>query len=97
MCASRFVGVLGESLALNFTTTAAARAGFKDLLDTAVAGLPATVTRDRHTVAAVDSTRLGRELRLLVPCEAHLGESGEGWSFSIEGLPISAEGDTIDH
>lgn len=83
-------------MTLNFTTMAQARAGFKDLLDSAVAGQPATVNRDRHTIAAVDAARLAHALRTLIPCEAYLESDSDGWSFYIDGLPISAYGDAID-
>jgi predicted RNase H-like HicB family nuclease len=71
-----------------------ARAGFKDLLDAASAGTPVTVRRDLSRFAVVDAGRL-RHFLSSVGARAEVVAEDGGWSLFFPGLPISAEGETL--
>ncbi|MDN5761823.1 MAG: type II toxin-antitoxin system prevent-host-death family antitoxin [Microlunatus sp.] len=73
-----------------------ARRKFKDVLDAAVEGRPVTVTRDHRQVAAVDADRLTSFLTRLIPANARLVAEGGGWSIMLPGLPIAADGATLE-
>ena len=79
-----------------YPSARAGREHFKALLDAADAGLPATVTRDQRTVAAVDADRLVRFLIDMRPSGVQVVPENDGWSLFIPGLPISADGATLD-
>jgi len=76
-------------------STSEARVHFKDLLDRADAGRPALVSRAGQTTAFVDAYRLRYMLSTLMP-EPHMVPEADGWSIFIPGLPIAAEGATIE-
>jgi predicted RNase H-like HicB family nuclease len=72
-----------------------ARSHLKDLLDAAERGVPATVLREGSVVAVVDAERLRAGLaRLCRPAEV-VAEAG-GWSVFIPGVPVAADGATLD-
>lgn len=73
-----------------------AREHFKDILDAADDGRPATVTRDSRRVAAVDADRLLHFLTQLRPSGAEMIAENDGWSLFIPGLPVAADGATLD-
>lgn len=73
-----------------------AREHFKDILDAADAGRPATVTRDARRVAAVDADRLVHFLTSVRPSGAQVVAENDGWSIFIPGLPVAADGATLD-
>jgi predicted RNase H-like HicB family nuclease len=73
-----------------------ARAHFKDLLDSAAAGRPATVRRESGRAAVVDAERLRYALSRLVSFRAEVVAEGGGWSVFIPGLPVSADGATFE-
>ncbi|MFI6681639.1 type II toxin-antitoxin system prevent-host-death family antitoxin [Kribbella sp. NPDC050470] len=73
-----------------------AREHFKDILDAADDGRPATVTRDARRVAAVDADRLVHFLIRVRPAGAQLVAENDGWSIFIPGLPVAADGPTLD-
>jgi antitoxin (DNA-binding transcriptional repressor) of toxin-antitoxin stability system len=73
-----------------------AREHFKDILDAADDGRPATVTRDARRVAAVDADRLVRFLARVRPSGAEAVAENDGWSLFIPGLPVAADGATLD-
>ncbi|WP_129665267.1 prevent-host-death protein [Phytoactinopolyspora endophytica] len=73
-----------------------ARTHFKDLLDNAAAGRPATVRRESGRAAVVDAERLRYALSRLVSSRAEVVAEAGGWSVFIPGLPISADGATFD-
>jgi prevent-host-death family protein len=78
----------------HYTTFNEARIHFKDLLDAAEQGRPATVVRESHRVAVVDAARLREYLARLLNVEA-VAEAG-GWSLFLPGVPIAADGGTFD-
>lgn len=73
-----------------------AREHFKDFLDAADNGRPATVTRDDRRVAAVDADRLVTFLMQICPSNAQAVAENNGWSLFIPGLPVAADGATLD-
>jgi antitoxin (DNA-binding transcriptional repressor) of toxin-antitoxin stability system len=73
-----------------------AREHFKDILDAADDGRPATVTRDARRVAAVDADRLVHFLTSVRPSGAEAVAENDGWSLFIPGLPVAADGATLD-
>ncbi|HZX02005.1 hypothetical protein [Kribbella sp.] len=73
-----------------------AREHFKDILDAADDGRPATVTRDARRVAAVDADRLVHFLTSVHPSGAQAVAENDGWSIMIPGLPVAADGATLD-
>lgn len=72
-----------------------ARAHLKDLLDAAERGVPATVRREGTVAAVVDAGRLRAGLARLCAPAAVVGEAG-GWSVFIPGVPVAADGATLD-
>lgn len=73
-----------------------AREHFKDILDAADDGRPATVTRDDRRVAALDADRLVRFLTATRPSNAQAVAENDGWSLFIPGIPVAADGATLD-
>ena len=73
-----------------------AREHYKDLLDAADDGRPATVTRDDRRVAAVDADRLLHFLTRLHPSGAKATADGDGWSIFLPGVPVAADGATLE-
>lgn len=82
--------------AANFNSAREAREHFKDLLDAADEGRPATVTRDERRVAAVDADRLVHFLTKMRPSGAKVVADGDGWSMMLPGVPVAADGPTLD-
>lgn len=80
---------------VHFDTVTAARAHFSALIDAAVAGIPATVRRDRRRAAVVDADRLRHFLMSVRPARAELVAEAGGWSVVLPGLPIAADGETF--
>lgn len=80
----------------HYATLTEGRAHFKDLFDAAAAGRPASVRRDSTTAAVVDAERLRRTLAVLRPSGAELVAEAGGWSVVIPGLPVAADGATVD-
>lgn len=81
---------------VEFGSAREAREHFKDILDAAGDGRPATVTRDAQRVAAVDADRLVHFLTRVSPSGAKAVAEGDGWSLFIPGLPVAADGATLD-
>lgn len=79
-----------------FGSAAEARKNFKPLLDAAEEGLPASIRRGKHRSAVVDADRLRCALTSLRPANAELDAEGDGWSIFLPGLPIAADGATLD-
>jgi len=82
--------------AVSYGSAREAREHFKDLLDAADEGRPATVTRDTRRVAAVDADRLVYFLIRLHPSGAQAVPDGDGWSIFLPGVPVAADGATIE-
>ena len=80
---------------LHYDKVSEARDNFKTLLDAAGRGRPATVRRDDQTAAVVDADRLRYFLSKICPSATVVSEAGSWWVF-IPGLPISADGATLD-
>ncbi len=81
---------------VNYGSAREAREHFKDLLDAADEGRPATVTRDERRVAAVDADRLVHFLTRLHPCGVQAVADGDGWSLFLPGVPVAADGATLE-
>lgn len=81
---------------VHYDSYSEARSHFKDLLDAAARGRPATVRRDLSRTALVDADRLRHVLSVLSPARAEVVAEGDGWSVFIPGLPIAADGGTFD-
>ncbi len=79
-----------------FPTLSEARKHFKTLLDAAQDGRPASVRRDQRTAAVVDAERLRATLSALRPARAQVVAEAGGWSVILPGLPIAADGPTLD-
>ncbi len=82
--------------AAHFDTLTAARSHFRDLLDAAESGRPATVVREHRRSAVVDAERLRRELAARTPAAAEVVPEAGGWSVFFPGRPIAADGATFD-
>ncbi len=86
----------GAVTTTHFDTLTDGRAHFKDLLDAAESGRPASVRRDSKRSAVVDAERLRSTLALVRPSHAEVVAEGGGWSVFIPGLPIAADGGSLD-
>jgi predicted RNase H-like HicB family nuclease len=84
------------SAQIEYRSAREAREHFKDILDAADDGRPATVTRDARRVAAVDADRLVHFLTRIRPSGAEAVAENDGWSIFIPGLPVAADGNTLD-
>lgn len=80
----------------HFATLTEGRAHFRDLFDAAESGRPASVCRDSSRAAVVDADRLRDVLAALRPSGAELVAEAGGWSIFIPGLPIAADGATVN-
>lgn len=81
---------------VDYRSAREAREHFKEILDAADDGRPATVTRDARRVAAVDADRLVHFLTRVRPSGAQVVAENGGWSLFIPGLPVAADGATLD-
>jgi hypothetical protein len=84
------------STAAHYPTLRAGRDHLKDVLDAATEGRPASVTRDQTRIAAVEATRLAHFLAQVRPANAEVVAEDDGWSVFIPGLPIAADGQSLD-
>lgn len=73
-----------------------ARIHLKELLDAAEKGRVATVRRDAGKAAVVSAERLRRLLTQASPSRAEVVPEAGGWSIFIPGLPVAADGATLD-
>lgn len=80
---------------VEYDRVADARSRLKDVLDVAANGAPVTVRRDRERFAVVDAGRL-RHFLSSVGAQAQIVAENDGWSLFFPGLPIAAEGDSLD-
>lgn len=78
----------------HFDTLTEARNHFKDLLDAAESGRPASVRRDRFRGVVLDADRLHHFLSVLLPVSAEMVPEAGGWSIFLPGLPLAADGAT---
>ena len=72
------------------------RERLKELLDAADDGRPATISREGRRVAALDADRLLAFLMQVTPSGAQAVAENDGWSIYLPGLPIAADGATLD-
>lgn len=79
-----------------YSSAREAREHFKEILDAADDGRPATVRRDDRRIAAVDADRLLGFLSRTTPSQAQAVAENDGWSLFIPGLPVAADGATLD-
>ena len=84
------------SSTVDYRSAREAREHFKEILDAADDGRPATVTRDARRVAAVDADRLVHFLTRVRPSGAQAVAENDGWSLFVPGLPVAADGATLD-
>ena len=82
--------------ALAYDSYSEARAHFKDLLDAADRGRAVIVRRDETRAAVVSAPRLQQHLARTVPAQAQLVAEAGGWSVFIPGLPLSADGASVE-
>lgn len=82
--------------AVHYDSYSEARAHLKDLLDAAARGRVATVRRESASAAVLDAGRLRRFLASVVPSRAQVVAEAGGWSVFIPGLPVAADGPTLD-
>lgn len=80
---------------VEYPNVASARANFKDLVDAAVAGVPAHLHRNSQDIALVDAGRLRDVLGRFASSAQVVAEAG-GWSVFIPGVPVAADGGTFD-
>lgn len=82
--------------AVHYDSYSDARAHLKDILDAAARGQIATVRREGSTAVVVDVERLRRTLLARVPSRAQVVHEAGGWSVFVPGLPVAADGATLD-
>ncbi|MGK8509357.1 prevent-host-death protein [Nocardia asiatica] len=82
--------------AVHYDSYTDARAHLKELLDAAVGGRVATVRRDTEYAAVVDAERLRYMLAKVCPSAAEVVAENGGWSVFLPGLPVAADGATLD-
>lgn len=82
--------------AVHYDSYTEARKHLKTLLDAAESGRVATVRRDSATSAIVDGGRLRHYLALVSPSRAQVVAEAGGWSIFIPGLPVAADGTSLD-
>lgn len=80
---------------VRFESYSEARTHLKILLDAAADGRPALVRRGSGSVAVVDTQRLRGALGGVVTRAEVVAEAG-GWSVFIPGVPVAADGATLD-
>ncbi|MHA3723649.1 hypothetical protein ACXR2T_07205 [Leucobacter sp. HY1910] len=80
----------------HFATVRAGREHLSALVDAAAAGKPASIARRETKIAAVDSARLVDFLAATIHANAQMVSEPDGWSLFLPGLPIAADGETLD-
>ncbi|WP_221323849.1 type II toxin-antitoxin system HicB family antitoxin [Actinoplanes sp. L3-i22] len=86
----------GVMSAVHYESYTEARTHLKALLDAAERGRVATVRRDSRRTAFVDQERLRYFLAAVTPARAEIVAEDGGWSVFIPGLPVAADGTTVD-
>lgn len=80
---------------LEYERVSDARADLKRVFDAAAVGGPVALRRDHERFAVVDADRLRHFLSSVGPRAEVVVEDG-GWSLFFPGLPVAAEGDSLD-
>jgi predicted RNase H-like HicB family nuclease len=83
-------------MAVHFDSYTEARTHLKELLDAAERGRVATVRRDTRTTVVVDGEQLRYFLARVSPSNAQIVAEDGGWSIFVPGLPVAADGATLD-
>lgn len=81
---------------LTFESYSQARDHLKEVLDTADRGEPVVVRRQGHDAAVVSAERLRDLLLHRCPPDARVVPGAGRWSVFLPGLPIAADGSTLD-
>jgi predicted RNase H-like HicB family nuclease len=82
--------------AVHYDSYTEARDHLKLLLDAAERGRVATVRRHSVRTAVVDVERLRRYLTAVTPWRAEVVAEGGGFSVFIPGVPVAADGATLE-
>jgi prevent-host-death family protein len=82
--------------ATHYDSVSEARAHLKELLNAAESGRPATLSREGRRIAVVDADRLREILAASRPSRAQMAHEAGGWSIVLPGLPIAADGATVE-
>jgi hypothetical protein len=82
--------------AVHYDNYSQGRAHFRDLLDAARRGHAASVRREMDQVAVVDAQRLRAFIAATLPYRAQVVAEAGGWSILVPGLPLAADGSTLD-
>ncbi len=82
--------------ATHYGSVSEARAHLRELLNAAESGRPATLNREGRRTAVVDADRLRDILAVSRPSGAVMAHEAGGWSIVLPGLPIAADGSTVD-
>lgn len=80
----------------HFPTMTQGREHLKEVFDAAVEGRPASVTRERHRIAAMDAEKFVSFVRAVSPANAQLISENGGWSLFFPALPVVSAGATPD-
>ncbi len=91
-----YVDMLDAVTVLTFDSYSEARDHLKEVLDTADRGEPVVVRRQGHAAAVVNVERLRDLLIHRCPPDARVVPEAGGWSILLPGLPIAADGSTLD-
>jgi predicted RNase H-like HicB family nuclease len=81
---------------MHFDSYTDARTHLKDILDAAEKGRVATIRRDHARTAVVDVVRLQHVLVAVNQPRAHVVAESDGWSVFIPGLPVAADGASLE-
>ena len=84
------------STVMEYRSVREGREHFKEMLDSASAGVPTTVRRGDSLFAAVDADRMVGYLMAVRPAGVDAVAEDGGWSLFMPGLPIAADGATLD-
>ena len=82
--------------AIQYDSIAAARAHLKEVVDAAEAGRPTALRRGNRRTSVVDADRLRDALATLRPARAEVVAENGGWTVLIPGLPVAADGSTLE-
>ncbi|HET9519323.1 MAG TPA: hypothetical protein VFO77_16490 [Actinoplanes sp.] len=82
--------------AVHYDNYTQGRAHFRNLLDAASRGHAASVRRELDQVAIVDAQRLRAFIAATLPLRAQVVAEAGGWSIFLPGVPLAADGATLD-
>jgi len=82
--------------AVHYDSFTAARDNLRQLIDAAGRGHAASLRRNAATVAVIDVDRLRHFLASVGGHTAQVVSEADGWSIFLPGLPIAADGNTLD-